>query len=141
MAKMEETTLEDLQDALEDASGKKATQRLMLAILYKQGPSVPMLADWFDMRERTIYDWFDRLESEPIGEAVRDKPRPGRPPKLTAEQRAAFESALEDTPSEHGYDASSWAPSVAQQFLEEMFDIEYTRRHVRRLLNDAGVTW
>lgn len=141
MARLEDVSLDELHDALEEASEKKAVQRLMVAILYKQGPSVPMIANWFDMRERTIYDWFDRLESEPIREAVRDRPRPGRPPKLTEEQQAAFERALETPPSQHGYGTESWSPSVARQFLREQFDVEYTRRHVQRLLNERGVSW
>lgn len=59
MGKLEEISLADLHERLEDVDEKKPTQRLLLAILYKQGPSVPMIAEWFDMRERTVYDWFD----------------------------------------------------------------------------------
>lgn len=141
MAKLDGISVDELHDALEDATEKKAVQRLMVAILYKQGPSIPMIAEWFDMRERTIYDWFDRMESEPIEDAIRDKSRPGRPPKLTDEQRAAFERALEDAPSDHGYETTRWSPMVARQFLREEFGVEYTRRHVQRLLNEAGVSW
>lgn len=141
MAKLEDVSVADLHEALDAAVGKKETQRLMLAILYKQGPSVPMLSDWFDMRERTVYDWFDRLEAEPLDEAIHDKPRPGRPPKLTDEQRATFEAALDDAPPDHGIEASAWTPAVAQTYLREQFDAEFTRRHVRRLLHDAGLSW
>lgn len=141
MARLEEVSLDELHEALEEADEKKAVQRLMVAILYKQGPSVPMIAEWFDMRERTIYDWFDRLEAEPVPQAVRDRPRPGRPPKLTDAQRAAFERALETAPAEHGYDAERWSPDVARAFLRDRFGVEYTRRHVQRLLNELGVSW
>lgn len=141
MAKLEDVSVDELHEVLESVNDKKAVQRLMLAILYKQGPSVPMLAEWFDMRERTIYDWFDCLESEPLGEAVHDAPRPGRPPKLTESQRAAFEGALEDDPAEYGIDAATWSPEAAREFLETEFGVEYTSRHVQRLLNDAGVSW
>ena len=137
MGKLDDVSLEELHDALETVTGAKPTQRLMLAILYKQGPSVPMLAEWFDMRERTIYDWFDRIEARPLDEAVHDDPRPGRPPKLDAGQRDAFEAALKRPPSERGLDAETWTPPVARTFLREQFDVEYTRRHVRRLLAEC----
>lgn len=38
----------------------------MVAIIYKRGPSVPMIAEWLDKRERTIYNWLDRLEERSI---------------------------------------------------------------------------
>jgi len=138
MTRLESVSLDDLHDALDDATGKKATRRLMVAILYKRGPSVPMIADWFDMREGTVYRWFDRLEAEPVEEAIRDRPKPGRPPKLTDDQRETFEQALREPPTERGYDASAWSPAIARDFLDEEFDVAYTLRHVRRLLNETA---
>lgn len=131
----------ELEAALADAEGRKETLRLVTAIIYKRGPSVPMLAEWLDIREATIYRWFDRLEAEPIEEAVRDRPKPGRPPKLTDDQRAQFRDAVTGPPAEAGYDAPAWTTDLASRFLAEAFDVEYTDRHVQRLLKDAGLTW
>lgn len=136
MTLLEDTTIEELQDALDAVATKKPTQRLMLAILYKRGPSVPMIADWFDMREDTIYRWFRRIEREPILDAVYDDPRPGRPPKLTDEQRDAFEAAVQGSPSDIGREGEHWTAAVARAYLADEFDVEYSLRHVRRLLQD-----
>lgn len=137
MTLLADTTVEELQEALEAVDAKKPTQRLMLAILYKRGPSVPMIADWFDMRDDTIYRWFRRMEREPLLEAVYDDPRPGRPPKLTDTQRDAFEEALYNSPGDVGLDAERWTPAVARAYLANEFDVEYSLRHVRRLLRDV----
>lgn len=139
MSLLEQTTVEELQDALDVVEAKKPTQRLMLAILYKRGPSVPMIADWFDMREETIYRWFRRLEREPLLEAVYDEPRPGRPPKLTDAQREAFGRALQRSPRDVGRDGEHWTPAIAKTFLADEFDVEYSIRHVRRLMRNATV--
>ncbi len=138
MPRLEEVAVSDLEETLVELDGYREVQRLLAALIYKRGPSVPMIADWFDKREATIYGWFDRLESAPIDEAIRDASRPGRPPKLDGEQHAAFEAALQDAPTDHGQDAAEWTPAVAQAFLQDQFGIEYTRRHVRRLLKDTG---
>ena len=106
MARLENVSVEELEAALDAADGKRETKRLLVAIIYKRGPSAPMIAEWLDTREQTIYRWFDRLETEPIEQAVKDRQRPGRPPKL-----------------------------------DDEFDVEYSRRHVQRLLQDAGLTW
>jgi transposase len=138
MARLENVPVEDLEAALEDATGKRETKRLLVAIIYKRGPSAPMIAEWLDTREQTIYRWFDRLESEPIDQAVQDRQRSGRPPKLEDSQWETFRDAVQQLPTEAGYDEPEWTPDLARRFLEDEFDVEYSRRHVQRLLHDAG---
>lgn len=140
MAKLEGVPVERLEAALDEANGKTETKRLMAAIIYKRGPSVPMLAEWLDAREATLYRWFDRLESEPVARAARDRQRPGRPPKLDDERRAAFRDAVRNPPSDAGYDERAWTTELARRHLEDELDAEYSRRHVQRLLRDAGLT-
>lgn len=139
MSRLEGVSIDELNELLDEVSGKKETQRLMVAILYKQGPSVPMIAEWFDLQAGTIYRWFDRLESEPLANAVRDRPKPGRPPKLSEEQRETFGEAIQDPPTEHGFDAQTWTPKVARNYLREEFGVEYTLRHTRRILYDSDI--
>lgn len=141
MARLENVSVEELEAALDEASGKRETQRLMAAIIYKRGPSAPMIAEWLDTREQTLYRWFDRLEEEPIEQAVQDRERSGRPSKLDDAAKEEFQAAVQNPPAEAGYDQPAWTTGLAQQFLEEEFGVEYTKRHVQRLLKDAGLTW
>jgi transposase len=141
MTRLENVSAEELEAALDEATGKRETQRLLVAIIYKRGPSAPMIAEWLDTREQTIYRWFDRLEEEPIRQAVQDRQRSGRPPKLDDADRAEFQKAVQNPPSQAGYDEPAWTTGLAQQFLQDEFDAEYSRRHVQRLLKDAGLTW
>ncbi|MFB6185472.1 MAG: transposase [Halobacteriaceae archaeon] len=134
MAKLENITVDELREALDEVEDKKPTQRVMLAIIYKQGPSVPTIANWFDMRKETIYSWFSAMESEPLMDAIVDDPRPGRPPKLTEKQSEAFRTALHQSPEMVGYDETEWTPQLAQEYLQDEFAVEYSRRHVRRIL-------
>lgn len=140
MAKIEDVSVEDLEVALEEAEGKRETQRLMVAILYKRGPSVPMIAEWLDMRDGTIYEWLNRFEERPIKDAITDDHRSGRPPKLDETEREKFELAVNNPPSESGYDQPAWSTKLAKTFLREEFDVEYSMRHITRLLNEAGLS-
>lgn len=141
MARLEEIPVEELEEALVETDGYREVQRLITAIIYKRGPSVPMLAEWLDKREATIYEWFNRLEDQPIREAIQDEQRPGRPSKLTDEEQDQFETALQESPKGVGYDAPAWTPKLARQYLLDEFDAEYTLRHVRRKMKDAGLSW
>jgi len=70
MTRLDNIAVEKLKEALDQATGKRETKRLLVAIIYKQGPSAPMFAEWLHTRKQTIYRWFDRLEEEPIRQAV-----------------------------------------------------------------------
>jgi len=140
MTRLEDVSIEDLEAALDEAETKQETERLMVAILYKRGPSVPMIAEWYDMRPGTVYNWFDRLEERPIQDALTDDHRSGRPPKLDDVAFETFESAVNQPPTESGYEQPAWSTDLAQQFLREEFDVEYSQRHVQRLLKRAGLS-
>ena len=45
MTRLDTVPVEELEDAYHEATGKRATERLLVAIIYKRGPSVPMIAD------------------------------------------------------------------------------------------------
>lgn len=135
MARLEDIDVESIRSELQTYDQRRPVMRLLTAIIYKQGPSVPTLAEWLNVRPATIYAWFDKLESEPIGEAVLDRQRPGRPPKLTEEERSEFLKALDQSPDDVGLEEDEWKPSLVQEFLEMEFDVSYTERHVRRMMD------
>lgn len=139
MASLENTSVEELESALSGAETKQETKRLMVAILYKRGPSVPMIAEWYGMREATIYDWFARLEDRPLQDALTDDRRSGRPPKLPEAALETFEKAVNRPPCESGNECPAWSTALAQQFLQDRFDVDYSLRHVQRLLKSAGL--
>lgn len=133
--------LDDLHAALDAVEGKKATLRVSVGIAYVHGVSPTALAEWYDVSRATVYDWLGRLErlaEEPAVEALADADRPGRPPKLSAEQREEFAATLREPPGAAGYDADVWTPSLAGRHLRAAFDVEYSRRHVRDLLHGLG---
>jgi len=70
-----------------------------------------------------------------------DESKPGRPAKLTDEHFARFVETLPESPASVEYDVEVWDSKRARHWLNEQFDIEYTLRHVRRLLTEAGLTW
>lgn len=138
MTRLEEVPLTKLRTELETFDHRRPILRLLAAILYKQGPSVPTIAEWFDVRPATVYAWFDRLETaDSIDEAIHDAHRPGRPAKLSADEKETLFELLERPPEAAGYDAETWTPVAVSDLIRNRFDIEYSVRHVRRLLDEA----
>ncbi|GCF15976.1 hypothetical protein Harman_39110 [Haloarcula mannanilytica] len=142
MNHLDEISVEELQATLDNVDGKKPTQRLLAAIAYKNGVSQTELAEWYDVQRRTIYSWLKRLDTdESLEQAVSDDKRTGRKRKLSETQQEIFEETVHKPPSEVGIDAPAWTPALAQQYLADAFDVEYSIPSCRRLLKEAGLSY
>ena len=73
MNHLDEISVEELQDPLDNVDGKKPTQWLLAAIAYKNGVSQTKLPEWYGVQRRTIYRWLKRLDTdESLEQAVSD---------------------------------------------------------------------
>lgn len=144
MARLENVSTDELRDYLAEVEQKRPAIRLIVGINYKEGVSQTELAEWYGVSRTTIHNWLTRLErlgSEPFEDVIFDADRPGRPSKLTSDEWNKLVEILEEPPKEHGIDAPHWSPRLVQIVLQEQFGVEYSRRHIRELLHQAGFTW
>lgn len=93
------------------------------------------------MAEKTIRNWLDRFVDKPLDDAPYDDERSGRPSKLSPDEKKAFLADLDRSPSKLGYDYERWFPALAHHHLLEEYGVEYSRRHVYRLFDEAGLTY
>jgi len=139
---LDDISIEELQDALDNVDGKKPTQRLLAAIAYKNGVTQTELAEWYDVQRRTIYSWLKRLDTdESLEQAASDDERTGRKRKLSETEQEEFEETVHNPPDESGIDAPAWTPALVQEYLEETYGVEYSIPSCRRLLKEAGLTY
>ena len=116
------------------ASGK-AVVRLVAALEYKHGLSPAQIEDKYGWPASTVYHWLDYLTERGIDEGVSDLPRSGRPWKLSTQQRAELHNTLQQSPEAAGYQTTEWSPQLLQRHVKEMYGVEYSDRHVARLLS------
>jgi len=139
---LDETSVEELQDALDRVERNKQAQRLLAAIAYKNGVVQTELAEWHDTGRRTIYSWLMRLDThEPLEHAVSDVHRYGRKKKISESQQEEFEQTVHEPPEEVRTDAPTWTPALVQEFLEATYGVEYSSPSCRRLLREAGLRY
>ncbi len=142
MDHLDDITLDELRRALREIEGSTPAQRLTAAIAYKNGVSQTELAEWYGVERRTIYSWLKRLDDdESLVDAVSDEERSGRPRKLDDEQLQRLTETLHAPPTDAGYDATAWSPSLVQRHLEEAFDVNYSLPSCRRLMKEAGLSY
>lgn len=145
MAPLENVTADELRELLAAVEGKAATQRVMLGLNYAEADvSQAELAKRYGLSEGTVHNWLarlDRLASEPPEEVLYDESPPGKPREITDAEFERFVEVLHDSPRAVGYDAPAWTTALAREYLDSAFEVRYSRRHVRRLLKLAGLSW
>ncbi|MFB6198008.1 MAG: IS630 family transposase [Halobacteriaceae archaeon] len=141
MDRLEDIPTEDLWQLLDEMDGSVPTQRVLAAIAAKQGDSTSRLAERHNVSQQTIRNWLDRFETRPLDEAPFDEPRAGRPRKLSEEEHAQLIEELHDSPEAAGFDRQAWFPRLVYHHLKSEYGVEYSLRHIRRLMREADLTW
>ena len=141
MVRLEDIPKEDLWHLLDDIEGSVPTQRVLAAIATKQGDSTSRLADRHNVSQQTIRNWLDRFEDRPLEDAPFDDARAGRPRKLSEEEYERLMDELRESPEEVGFDRQAWFPRLVYHHLQSEYGVEYSLRHIRRLMREAGLTW
>lgn len=141
MIDLDHITYEELWDKLDEVEEGVPTRRVMAAISHKQGDSVETLAFRNNVSEQTIRNWLKRFIERSIEEAPYDEQRSGRPSKLTEDEREQLFEELNDSPESVGYDRRVWFPRLVLHHLQTTYEVDYSLRHIRRLMRDAGLSW
>ena len=141
MSRLDHITLEELQELREQTEGEIPRERVLAAIGRKQGDELKTLAERHGVVEKTIRNWLDRFEKEPIEQAPYDDQRPGRPSKLEKEQREQLFAQLQHPPTEFGYELQAWSSKLLLHHVEEEYGVEYSEGHARKLLEKAELSY
>lgn len=129
MLENDSSILKHLYKTCEDATDKIRYEALCAV---SRGFTVETVANMIMVEESTIYDWIHRWEKE---HGVSDKPRSGRPPKITEEDEKEIRHLIdENDPKKYGIDASSYTTKELQfyflKFRGKLIDEETFRLHL-----------
>lgn len=120
------------------ASRDVAQARRLLAIaLVMEGRSRTEAAAAAGMDRQSLRDWVHRFNADgPTG--LLDKPRSGRPPRLSEDQLRAFDALVESGPDLETDGVVRWRCVDLQRIIAEKYSVALSERSVGRVLNDRG---
>jgi transposase len=140
MSRLDGVRLEELYEVKEQIDEGKPRERVLAAIGRKQGDHLDTLAERHGVVEKTIRNWLDRFEEEPIEQAPYDTPRPGRPAKIQGQDREQLFEQLQQSPTELGYDQQAWSANLLLHHIKEEYGVEYHENYAYELLREAGLS-
>lgn len=112
-------------------------RRRIAGRLLLQGKGVREVARLVGAAPSAVSGWKRRLEEGGM-EALQAKPHPGRPARLTAEQKQELESVLSKGARAAGFPTDLWALARVTQVLERMFGVKYNPGPVWYILRSMG---
>jgi transposase len=118
----------------------RQVERAKILWLSFQGLRVPTIAQRVSVHEQTVRDWLKRFNAAGMA-GLQDRPRPGKPPTYTAQERSeVIVTALTD-PQELGQPFACWTLDRLQVYLNEHKGISIKRSRIDELLIGEGLRW
>ena len=85
----------------------------------------------------SVMRWRNRFQRGGVA-ALKVRPTPGRPPKLTARQLQGLVSVLSKGAMARGYRTELWTTARIADVIKGSFGVQYHRDHVGRLMHSLG---
>nr|WP_301782887.1 helix-turn-helix domain-containing protein [Caballeronia sp. SEWSISQ10-4 2] len=106
--------------------------RMLLA-----GRNVVEVALAMGVTRQTVSIWKGRLDKGGIN-ALRTKPRSGRPARLSEAQLGGLRRALLQSSTEHGFGTQLWTIKRVGVLITRMYAVEYGQTQIRNILSALG---
>jgi transposase len=122
-------TARDLRAASAKARDAKAARRMLAIALVLERKDRNTAAETCGMDRQTLRDWVHRYNAEGLA-GLKNRKGPGRPRRLTAEQKAELAVLVEKGPDAEKDGVVRWRCADLKRRIEEMFGVALHERTV-----------
>jgi transposase len=131
----EETYLTAIQDELRRTRDVHSFHRLEVLRYVLQGHSPYEAATVFNHSPRSIHNWLHRLADRGLS-GLQDKPRSGRPARLSPPQLEQVRQDLRHSPRQLGYDQNLWDGVLLCHHLAQKYSVQFKVRRCQYLFHE-----
>src|SRR5215475_5134953 len=98
-----------------------------------QGRRLQTVSDTLHFTYSALHKWVHRFATQGVQGLV-DRPRPGRPPKVTCELAHHLDRLVDQDPLQHGSSHSQWSCQELATALARQIGVQLSRESVRDVL-------
>ena len=131
MARITEPSLEELKAACRREKDLKVKERMKMALGVLEGLSTYEVAERLRCPQPNVVYWKRRFAEEGL-EGLKDRPRSGRPPKVTRWKLQRVKTLIERK--------QCWTATEVMKLICEKTGVQYSLMHVTRLLHSWGLS-
>jgi len=111
--------------------------RIAVLLLILTGWKSSHAAELFGLTRWTVVKWIQRANMEGA-EAVLDRQRVGRPPRINREVMGKLGEVLANSPRKVGIPSDRWDGNALVTYLKKTFHTEIHIRHAQRIIKRLG---
>lgn len=139
--KLKHFSKEKIKKLLEDNSEYKKGLKLFAAYLLTKGWSARKIGKLMDVSFKQITLWIHDFDN--YGEkGLEEKPRTGRTPKLTAEQKQKLkEIILTTSPPDYNIESARWKGNSIIELISKEYGIEYKVSQVYNIVKSIRIKY
>jgi len=124
-------------------TGQQMALRARIILAASAGQTNTAIAQKYEVKHDTVKLWRNRwaqlqdisLEDLSVDQRLSDRPRPGAPSRITADQRCQIEALACEKPENSARPISQWtAREIAAELMERKIVEKISGRHAARLL-------
>ncbi|MGC9308086.1 MAG: IS630 family transposase [Thermoplasmatota archaeon] len=128
-------SIQELQKRYQAEKKAKPKVRLLCAIHRKEGKSIDAIAEFTNMKRRTVHATLWRFVERGV-DAKESVKQSGRPPELSVKQRKKLVRRLEEGPPYNK--GGVWTTQEVRDYIRKEFGVLYTQGHVWEILTALG---
>ena len=121
------------------ATNWREGRRLRALELKERGWKQSEIAEALGVTEGAVSQWMKRAREEGA-EALRHKPPPGAPSRLSDQQRARLPELLAQGAQAHGFRGEVWTCERVAVVIRREFGVSYHPAHVSRVVRALGLS-
>lgn len=110
----------------------------VLLFLTDEKSSCDSIGLLFGNSPRTVSNWIKKIDESGNLNALRTKPRSGRRPRLSEQQRQEIKQALCEPPEKSGVVANVWDGKSLSWYIENKYGIGLKVRRCQELFHELG---
>jgi transposase len=122
-----------------EATNWREGRRLRALELKERGWKQTQIADALGVSEGAVSQWMKRAREEGV-QALRHKPPPGAPSRLSEDQRAKLPELLARGAQAHGFKGEVWTCERVAVVIRREFGVSYHPAHVSRVVRMLGLS-
>ena len=126
-------TLPTLETFLKQTKEAHVFRRAQAVRDVVKGHRLQTVSDTLHFTYSALRKWVHRFDQEGIA-GLTDRPRPGRPPKVTCELAKHLDRLVDQDPLQHGSIHSQWSCQALATVLARQTGIQLSRESVREVL-------
>jgi putative transposase len=126
---------EEIQRKYDEEKNVDMARKYQAIFLLMEGKSKKEVARTVRISKRQLLRWIHAYNKHGI-DGLKPVPKPGRPGRLTAEQKQELDADLQKNPRELGYDFSIWDGKKLKYHIEHKFGVEFKVRRVQKIMHE-----